>query len=57
MGYAYWPGMDKDIEGIVKGCLKCQLAAKGPPRENPIPWPGTRKPWSSVHVDFTDPIN
>ena len=22
-GYAYWSGMDKDIEGIVKDCLKC----------------------------------
>ena len=56
-GYAYWPGMDKDIEGIVKGCLKCQLAAKGPPLENPIPWPETKKPWSRVHVDFAGPIN
>ena len=56
-GYAYWPGMDKYIEGIVKDCPKCQLAGKGPPRENPIPWPETKKPWSRVHVDFAGPIN
>ena len=24
-GYAYWPGMDKDIEGIVEDCLKYQI--------------------------------
>ena len=56
-GCAYWHGMAIDIEGIVKGCLKFQLAAKGRPGENLIPWPGTRKPWSPVDVDFTDPIN
>ena len=56
-GYPYWPGTDKDIEVLVKGCLKCQLAAKGPPRENPIPWPETKKPWNRVHVDFAGPIN
>ena len=55
-GCAYWHGMAIDIEGIVKGCLKFQLAAKGRPGENLIPWPGTRKPWSPVDVDFTDPI-
>ena len=46
-GYAYWCGMDKDIEGIVKDCLKCQLVAKDPPRENPIPWPETKKTMES----------
>ena len=24
-GYAYWPGMDKDIEGLVKDSLKGHL--------------------------------
>ena len=56
-GYAYWPGMDKDIEGIVKDCLKCQSTTKGPPRENPIPWKETKKQWSRAHVDFAGPIN
>ena len=46
-GYAYWPSIEKDIEGIVKDCLKCQLVAKGPPRENPIPWPETKKTMES----------
>ena len=55
--YVYLPGMDKDIEVITKGSLKYQLVAKGPPRENPIHWPETKKPRSQVHVDFAGLIN
>ena len=50
-------GMDKDTEVLFKYCLKCQLATEGPPRENPLPCPETKKPWNRVHVDFAGPIN
>ena len=55
--YAYWPGMDADIENLVKQCSKCQAAAKLPAREAPIPWTPTEKPWSRIHIDFAGPIN
>ena len=51
--YAFWPGMDKDIDMLVKDCLKWQLASKGPPRENPTPWPETKKKHG---VDLAGPI-
>ena len=35
----------------------CQSVAKGLPRENPITWPVSKKPWRRVHADFAGPIN
>ena len=29
--YVYWPGMDKDIENMVKSCKSCASVAKAPP--------------------------
>lgn len=55
--FAYWPGMDHDIETFVKRCSRCQQAAKNPPRQPPIPWPQPEKPWSRLHLDFAGPIN
>lgn len=55
--YAYWPGMDEDIEKFVRDCTRCQQAAKNPPRLTPIPWPQPEKPWSRLHIDYAGPIN
>ena len=34
----YWPGMDEDIEQLVKTCIGCTLAVKSPPiRYKPQP--------------------
>ena len=56
-GYAYWPGMDRDIEDWVKKCSRCQHAAKSPPRQEPIPWELPRGPWSRLHIDFAGPLD
>lgn len=55
--FAYWPGMDADIETFVKRCQLCQQAAKLPARTAPIPWPTPEKPWTRIHIDFAGPIN
>ena len=44
--YAYWPGMDQQIEELVKRCSSCQQVAKNPTREAPIPWSQPASPWS-----------
>ncbi|BHF62749.1 hypothetical protein SprV_0200573500 [Sparganum proliferum] len=36
--FAYWPGIDGDIDDLVRRCSRCQQAAKLPPRQPPIPW-------------------
>jgi transposase InsO family protein len=55
--YVYWPGLDAQIESLVKRCSRCQQAAKLPPRQDPVPWEPPQSPWSRVHIDFAGPID
>ncbi|BHF71132.1 hypothetical protein SprV_0401418700 [Sparganum proliferum] len=55
--FAYWPGIDGDIDDLVRRCSRCQKAAKMPPRQPPIPWQPPKRPWSRVHTDFAGPLN
>nr|VZI37893.1 unnamed protein product [Spirometra erinaceieuropaei] len=36
--FAYWRGIDGDIDDLVRRCSRCQQAAKMPPRQPPIRW-------------------
>ena len=43
--YAWWLGMDCDIERMVKACTECQ-AVKSAPAKAPLhPWIWPAKPW------------
>nr|VZH99577.1 unnamed protein product [Spirometra erinaceieuropaei] len=55
--FAYWPGIDGDIDDLVRRCSRCQQAAKMPPRPLPVPWEPPERPWSCVHIDFAGPLN
>nr|VZI04460.1 unnamed protein product [Spirometra erinaceieuropaei] len=55
--FAYWPGIDGDIDDLVRCCSRCQQAAKMPPRQPPVPWEPPERPWSRVHIDFAGPLN
>lgn len=53
--YAYWPGMDRDIENLVQQCSPCASAAKQPPQATLHSWPPATKPWERVHIDYAGP--
>ena len=54
--YFWWPGLDKDVEGIVKSCQSCQ-AVKSAPNSAPLhPWVWPEHPWQRVHIDFAGPF-
>nr|VZI26827.1 unnamed protein product [Spirometra erinaceieuropaei] len=55
--FAYWPGIDGDIDDLVRRCSRCQQAATMPPRQPTIPWQPPKRPWSRVHIDFAGPLN
>ncbi|BHF63607.1 hypothetical protein SprV_0200660100 [Sparganum proliferum] len=55
--FAYWPGIDGDIDDLVRRCSRYQQAAKMPPRQPPVPWEPPERPWSRVHIDFAGPLN
>ena len=47
--YVWWPGMDREIEGLVKACHECQAC-------QPVPPATPLHPWSRLHLDYASPI-
>ncbi|XP_061519181.1 uncharacterized protein K02A2.6-like [Anopheles gambiae] len=54
--YVYWPGLDSEIESLVKSCRQCAMAAKSPVSSLPICWMKANAPCQRVHVDYAGPI-
>ena len=55
-GYLWWPGLDKDIEEVVRACQPCQ-SVKHVPAVAPLhPWVWPTNPWQHVHLDFAGPF-
>lgn len=54
--YVWWPGIDSDIENLVKSCKICIENQKAPARAVPTPWPWPEKPWERLHADFLGPL-
>ncbi|BHF64762.1 hypothetical protein SprV_0200776900 [Sparganum proliferum] len=55
--FAYWLGIDGDIDDLVRRCPRCQQAVKMPPRQPPVLWQPPERPWSRVDIDFAGPRN
>ncbi|KAL3123975.1 hypothetical protein niasHT_003682 [Heterodera trifolii] len=53
--HVYWPGMDSEIERIVRQCEECQKAQKAPIKAPLVPWTPTDKVFQRVHIDFAGP--
>ncbi|XP_028299780.1 uncharacterized protein LOC114461693 [Gouania willdenowi] len=53
-GLVWWPGIDRDIEDLVRNCTACLTSGKTgsppPPPLQPVPWP--RAPWTHIQVDI-----
>ena len=47
----WYPGLDKDIEELVRHCSSCQAVRPKPPQNAHITWPTPGRPWSRIHVD------
>ncbi|KAK3726335.1 hypothetical protein QZH41_008960, partial [Actinostola sp. cb2023] len=53
--YVWWPGMDQDIENLVKRCNQCQLHQKTPAEAPLHPWEWPSEPWTRIHIDYAGP--
>ena len=51
--YTWWPGMDQDIENMVKKCKVCQVTHHKPPSATLHPWVWPHKPWQRVQADYS----
>ena len=54
--YVWWPGIDKQIELVVKSCVECCSNQSNPVGVAPHPWEVPSKPWERIHVDFAGPF-
>ena len=54
--YIWWPGVNQDIENMVKNCKVCQETRHKPPSATLHPWDWPRKPWQRVHADYAGPF-
>ena len=55
-GLVWCPGMDQEIENMVKQCSNCQQSRLSPPTELLHQWCWPTRPWTWLHVDFTGPM-
>ncbi len=55
--YVWWPGITKDVEKAVHGCVECQQHPSTPPTAPLHPWVWPTRPWARLHVDYAGSIN
>ncbi|KAL3191196.1 hypothetical protein MRX96_018769 [Rhipicephalus microplus] len=53
----WYPGLDSDIQRLVKSCDVCAEASATPPAQVPVSWPATGESWSWLHADFPRPVD
>ena len=51
--YIWWPGIDREIEELARGCQRVQHAPKSSPLH---PWEWPSSPWQRIHVDYSGPF-
>lgn len=54
--YIWWPGLDKDIEDLIRNCIHCQKLQSSPEKSSLIPWVPDGSVWSRIHIDYAGPI-
>ena len=54
--FVWWPGLDADIEDLVRCCESCQSVKSMPPLAPLQPWSWPTRPWSRLHLDFAGPL-
>ena len=55
--YVWWPGIDSDIETMVRQCVTCQANQSNPTSAPAHPWDYASEPWERLHIDHAGPMN
>lgn len=50
--FVFWPGLDSDIEQLVKNCSICQQTRKSVPLAPLQQWSWPKHNWQRIHLDF-----
>lgn len=54
--YYWWPGIDADIEKLVKNCADCKVHMNNPSKTAVHIWQPPTAPMQRVHLDFAGPF-
>lgn len=54
--HVWWPGLDVEIEKMMKSCTACQSTHHNPQPAPLHPWEWPQRPWSRVHADYAGPF-
>lgn len=52
----YWPGIDAEIEALVKACQNCAEVKKSPEKAPLHTWQEPEQPWQRIHADYAGPF-
>nr|XP_039263303.1 uncharacterized protein K02A2.6-like [Styela clava] len=55
--HVWWPGVDADIEELVKSCSLCQQLRPSAPQVPASPWSYPNGPWQRIHMDYAGPVD
>jgi transposase InsO family protein len=55
--HVYWPGLNSEIERLVRLCEACQEAAKKSPKSPLHPWEIPSEVFERIHTDFAGPCS
>ena len=55
--YVWWPGIDQDIENVVRCCQTCQANQSRPAAAVAHPWEFPTRPWERLHIDHAGPMD
>ncbi|XP_011859929.1 PREDICTED: uncharacterized protein K02A2.6-like [Vollenhovia emeryi] len=54
--YCWWPGIDHDLETVVRNCASCNAVRKEPTKVEGQSWEEAERPFQRVHIDFAGPF-
>ena len=54
--FAWWPGIDHDIEQLAKGYTGWQQVQHNPAQAPLHTWKWPAKPWQRIHIDYAGPF-
>ena len=54
--YIWWPGIDHDIEMMVRSCYECKMVQNNPAKSPLHLWEWPNGKWERIHIDYAGPI-
>jgi hypothetical protein len=52
--FVWWPGLDQDIEDVVRHWESCRRVQNSPKEVPLLLWPWATHPWQRVHMDYLE---